>query len=195
MSRIAVALIAFAFPVAAMAAPESYTVDPLHTFPHFEVSHFDFSTMHGRFDNTSGKITLDRVAKTGTVDIAIDAASITTGFSKDPSGKRSRDEHLRSPDFFDVAEFPKIVFKSTKVNFKGDDVASVEGTLTMIGVTKPVMLTLTHFKCAVDPLNKREKCGADAFGQIRRSDFGMKYALPGVGDDLKLAFEIEAFKD
>lgn len=195
MSRIAVALLVSVFPLAAVAAPETYTVDPLHTFPHFAVSHLGFSTMHGRFDRASGKITLDRAAKTGAVDIAIDAASIDTGFSKDPGGKRSRDEHLRSPDFFNVVEFPKITFKSVKVNFKGGEVASVEGNLTMVGVTKPVTLTVTRFKCGADPFGKKERCGADAVGQIKRSDFGIKYALPAVGDDLKLTFEIEAIRD
>ena len=94
-----------------------------------------------------------------------------------------------------MAEFPKITFKSTKVNFKGNDVTSVEGNLTLTGVSRPVTLAVTHSKCGQNPLNKKEMCGADAVGQIKRSDFGMKYALPAVGDDFKLTFEIEAYKD
>lgn len=179
-----------ALPVSALAA-DSYTVDPPHTYPHFSVNHLGFSTMQGRFDKTSGKITLDRAAKSGSVEIAIESASLSTGFAK-------RDEHLRSPDFFNVAEFPTIGYKSTAVRFKGDTPASVEGNLTLLGVTKPVTLTIDAFNCGtdpMDPLKKKQKCGADASAQIKRSDFGMKFALPNVGDDIKLVFEIEAIKN
>jgi polyisoprenoid-binding protein YceI len=179
-------LIAASLPLAAHA--ESYTVDPAHTYPHFSISHLGFSTMQGRFDKTSGKITLDRAAKSGSVDITIEAASVSTGFAK-------RDEHLKSPDFFNAAEFPSITYKSSAVKFKGDTPATVEGNLTMLGVSKPVTLTIDAFKCGTNPMNKKEECGAAASGQFKRSDFGMKYGLPGVGDDIKLEFEVEAYKD
>lgn len=181
------ATLAFALPVSALAA-DSYTVDPAHTYPHFSISHLGFSTMQGRFDKTSGKVTLDRAAKTGSVDIAIEAASISTGFAK-------RDEHLRSPDFFNVAEFPTITYKSTAIKFKGDKPASVEGNLSMAGVTKPVTLNIDAFNCGTNPMNKKDECGAAASAQLKRSDFGIKYGLPNVGDDVKLVFEIEAIKD
>ena len=172
-------------------AAESYTVDPPHTFAHFSISHLGFSTMQGRFDRSSGKVTLDRAAKNGSVDIAIDANSISTGWAK-------RDQHLSSPDFFNAAEFPTITYKSSAVKFKGDYPASVEGNLTLIGVTKPVTLSIDAFKCGIDPMDpmkQKEKCGAAVSAQIKRSDFGMKYGLPAVGDDIKLVFEIEAYKD
>jgi len=180
-------LLAASLPLAAHAA-ESYTVDPAHTFPHFSISHLGFSTMQGRFDKSSGKVTLDRAAKTGSVDIAIEAASVSTGFAK-------RDEHLKSPDFFNAAEFPTITYKSSSMKFKGDAPASVEGNLTLLGVSKPVTLTIDAFKCGANPMNKKEECGAAASGQFKRSDFGMKFGLPGVGDDIKLVFEVEAYKD
>jgi len=180
-------LLAVSLPLAAHAG-DSYTVDPAHTFPHFTINHLGFSTMHGRFDKTSGKITLDRAAKTGSVDIAIESASVSTGFAK-------RDEHLKSPDFFNAAEFPSITYKSSSMKFKGDAPVSVEGTLTLLGVSKPVTLTLTEFKCGDNPMSKKPECGAGATAQIKRSDFGMKFGLPGVGDDIKLEFEIEAYKD
>src|SRR4051794_24363250 len=91
----------------ALAAPESYTVDPGHTYPSFEISHLGFSTQRGRFDKTTGRLTLDREAKSASVEISIDANSIDTGNAK-------LEEHLRKPDFFDVAQFPAITFKSTK---------------------------------------------------------------------------------
>lgn len=174
-------------PLGAVAA-ESYSVDPAHTYALFSVSHFGYSTMHGRFDKSSGKVTLDRAAKTGTVDITIEAASISTGFAK-------RDDHLRSPDFFNAAEYPTVTYKSGSIKFKGDTPASVEGKLTLLGVTRPVTLTIDAFKCGPNPMNQKEECGAAASAQIKRSDFGMKAFLPGVGDDIKLEFEIEAFKD
>ena len=179
-------LLAASLPLAAHA--DSYTVDPAHTFPHFSISHLGFSTLQGRFDKTSGKIMLDRAARTGSVDIAIDATSVSTGFAK-------RDEHLKSPDFFNAAEFPSITYKSSAVKFKGDTPASVEGNLTLLGVTKPVTLTIDAFNCGANPMNKKEECGAAASTQFKRSDFGMKFGLPGVGDDIKLVFEIEAYKD
>jgi len=179
--------LAVALPFSALAA-DNYTIDSAHTFPHFSISHLGFSTMQGRFDNTSGKVTLDRKAKSGSVEIEIQAASISTGHAK-------RDDHLRGPDFFTTEEFPTISYKSTKFNFKGDTPASVEGNLTMLGVSKPVTLTIDAFNCGVHPMNKKDVCGAAASAMIKRSDFGIKYGIPNIGDDVKLVFEIEAIKD
>ena len=191
LKRISVATLIFAvFPIASYAA-ESYTIDPSHTYPHFSVSHLGFSTMQGRFDKSSGKVTLDRAAKKGSVELVIEAASISTGWAK-------RDEHLRGPDFFNAAEFPSVTYKSSAVKFQGDSPSSVEGTLTLLGVSKPVTLSIDTFKCGIDPmdpLRQKEKCGAAASTQIKRSDFGMTYGLPNAGDDIKLVFEVEAYKD
>lgn len=170
------------------AAAESYTLDPTHTYPHFAISHLGFSSMHGRFDRTSGRFTIDRAARTGSVEAIIETASLSTGLQK-------RDDHLRSPDFFNTAEFPQAIYKSIAVRFNGDTPAMVEGNLTLLGVTRPVTLTIVAFKCGVNPMNKRAMCGIDAIANLKRSDFGMKYALPGVGDDLKLTLEVEAYKD
>ncbi len=170
------------------AAAESYTLDPTHTYPHFAISHLGFSSMHGRFDRTSGRFTIDRAARTGSVEAIIETASLSTGLQK-------RDDHLRSPDFFNTAEFPQAIYKSIAVRFNGDTPAMVEGNLTLLGVTRPVTLTIIAFKCGVNPMNKRAMCGIDAIANLKRSDFGMKYALPGVGDDLKLTLEVEAYKD
>lgn len=182
--------IGVALPLSALAA-DSYTIDPTHTYPRFSINHLGFSTMQGRFDKTSGKVTLDRAAKTGSVELAIESASISTGFAK-------RDEHLKSPDFFNAAEFPTITYKSTAIHFKGDTPASVDGNLTIMGVSKPVTFTINAFNCGpdpMDPLKKAQKCGADASAQIKRSDFGVKYAVPAVGDEVKLVLEIEAVKN
>jgi polyisoprenoid-binding protein YceI len=190
MKRYALAILLTAsLPLSAQAASESYSIESPHTFPNFTISHLGFSTMHGRFDKTSGKITLDRAAHKGSVDITIDTASIDTGFAK-------RDEDLRAPDFFDVAEFPTMTYKSDKMKFKGDVPVSVDGKLTLIGVTKPVKLTIDHFHCAKNPMNpSKYKCGADASASIKRSEFGMTHFLPAIGDDINIKLEIEADRD
>jgi len=180
--------IAAAIAIPAIAAPESFTVDPRHTFPSFEVSHLGFSTQRGRFNKTSGKIALDRAANTGSVDIVIDTASLDTGLDK-------LEEHLRGEDFFNVAKYPTMFFRSSAVSFKGDVPVAADGELTMLGVTKPVTLTITSFACGVHPISKKDTCGADATASILRSDFGMKYALPAVGDTVKLLIQVEATRD
>lgn len=165
----------------------SYEIDPTHTYPNFEISHLGYSTMHGRFNSTKGSLELDLDKGKGSVDITIDAASIDTAFKK-------RDDHLRSPDFFNVSEFPEITFKSTKVKFNGKQSASVTGNLSMLGVSKTVTLDVKSITCKPHPFNKKEVCGFDAETKINRSDFGMKYGLPAIGDSVKIHLEVEAIK-
>ncbi len=181
------ALLASAMAMPAYAA-ETFSTDPSHTYPAFEVSHLGFSLARGRFDKTTAKVSLDRAAKTGSVEVSIDAASISTGWAK-------RDDHLRGEDFFNVAKFPTLNYKSTAFKFEGDRLASVEGELTLLGVSKPVTLAVTGFRCGTHPMNKKELCGADAAATIKRSDFGMKYGLPAIGDEVRIAIGIEAFKN
>ena len=195
MSRIAIALVAAAVPLAAFAAPENYTMDPYHTYPQFEVSHLGFSHMRGRFDRTTGKFTVDRAARTGSLELVVQTASISTGDNDKGSRPRARDEHLRSPDFFNVAEFPTMTFKGTGVRFQGDNVQSIDGQITLLGVTRPLTITLDTWKCGPHPVSKKEMCGGNAQGTVKRSDFGMKFGIPAVGDELKLWIEFEAYKD
>jgi polyisoprenoid-binding protein YceI len=177
----------FVLPASAMAAMDTYDLDPTHTYPNFTINHLGFSTMHGRFNSSMGTIQLDLAGKKGSVEITIEAASIDTGFKK-------RDDHLRSPDFLNVVEYPQITYKSTKVSFTGDKQATVEGNLTIMGVTKPVTLNVTSINCGVHPFNKKEVCGFDANATIKRSDFGVKYGLPAIGDEMKLQLEAEGVK-
>ena len=167
------------------AAPVTYQIDPTHTFPTFEISHFGFSTYRGRFDKTSGNITLDRDKKTGSADVTIDVASVSTGVPK-------LDDHLRNPDFFDAAKYPTIRFKSQDFKFNGDKLSAVNGNLTMHGVTKPVSLTVSSFLCGEHPLKKTPMCGADATTTLKRSDFGISKYSPNIGEDVLLRIEIEA---
>ena len=166
---------------------ETYELDPAHTYPHFTVNHLGFSTMHGRFNTTSGTITIDKAKGTGSVNIEVDVNSIDTAHAK-------RDEHLRGPDFFNAAEFPKMTYKSTKVTINKDNSAVVEGNLTIMGVSQPVTLNVEKMNCGVHPFNKKEVCGFDATATIKRSDFGIKYGLPAIGDEINMNIEAEGVK-
>lgn len=195
MSKLTVALFAAALPLSALAAPENYTIDPFHTFPNFEVDHLGMSNMRGQFTKTTGKFSIDRAAKTGTLEITVQTASITTGDGDKAGRPRARDEHLRSPDFFNVAEFPTMSYKSTAVKFNSDNPDTINGNLTLLGVTKPLVLRVENWKCGPNPMNKKEMCGGNASGSFKRTDFGMKYGVPNVGDEIKLWIEIEGYKD
>lgn len=166
-------------------AADTYVIEPTHTYPMFEISHLGFSTTRGGFNKTDGKIVLDMAKKTGSVDIVIDANSLTTPVPK-------LDEHLKNEDFFDVEKYPTITFKSNQLTFEGDTLKSVTGDLTMHGVTKPVTLAVTHFVCKDHPMLKKPHCGADAEATIQRSDWGISTYSPAVGEDVKLKIQIEA---
>src|SRR5512144_2367667 len=127
MSKTLTLLLVAAVPLTAAAAPDSYTVDPYHTFPNFSVDHLGLSTLYGRFGKTTGKFVVDHAAKSGSVELSIDTASIDTGDPDKGSRARSRDEHLRSADFFNAAEFPKMTYKSTAVAFSGDNPKEIDG--------------------------------------------------------------------
>lgn len=163
-----------------------YKIDPAHTFPNFTISHLGFSTMHGQFAKTKGSLEYDQASGTGSVSITIDTASIYTGFAK-------RDKHLRSPDFFNAVEFPEMTFKSTSAKLSGGN-GTVEGKLTIMGVTKDVTLKVSKIHCGKHPFNPKitEVCGFDATTMIKRTDFGMKYGLPAIGDEVNITLEVEA---
>jgi polyisoprenoid-binding protein YceI len=189
-------LAALLAPLPLFASPVNYTIDPLHSFPNFTVNHLGMTMIHGRFERMTGKVTLDSAAKTGAFEVKIPTATVSTGDARREGGTpRSRDEHLRSADFFNSSEFPEMVYKSTKLNFAGDKLESVEGNLTLLGVTKPVKLNVTHFNCGPHPGNKRAMCGAYVEGTIKRTDFGMKFGVPAVSDEVKLAIGVEAYQD
>ena len=192
MARQAAAVVAASFVIVAngaWATEESYTIDPVHSQPIFEVRHMGYSLQRGSFTKLSGKITLDREARKGSVDITIDAASIRT---IDPR----LDARVKGEDFFDVAKYPAITFKSSNLVFDGDRVAAVDGELTLLGVTKPVRLKVSDVICGEHPINKHSMCGADATALIKRSDWGMNYGIPRVvGDEVRIIVPIEARKD
>jgi polyisoprenoid-binding protein YceI len=186
---------ALALPFAVNANPESYTIDPTHTYAYFEVEHLGVSVQRGRFERNSGKFTLDRVAKSGSVELNVETASVSSGDNVKGSRPRTLDDHLKTADFFNVAEFPRMAFKSTGVKFAGDNPAEIAGNLTLLGVTKPVTLKVERWVCKDNPMSKKPMCGGNATASLKRTDFGMKYGVPAIGDDVRLWVSIEGYKD
>lgn len=164
---------------------ETYIVDPLHTTTTFSVSHLGLSVQRGSFGKTTGTVTLDRAEKKGSIDVAIDASSVT-------SGSQPRETMLKGEDYFDAGRYPSITFKSTNVKFDGERVVGADGELTMRGVTKPVMLSVADFKCAMHPMTKRPACGAEVTATVKRSEFGMTKNQASTADDVRIAIAIEA---
>jgi polyisoprenoid-binding protein YceI len=152
--------------------------------------------MRGRFEKPTGKFTLDTAAKTGTLEIVIETKTLSTGDPERDGRPRTRDEHLRTPDFFNVAEFPTMTYKADSLKFKGDDLEVIEGSLTLLGVTKPVPLRILRWKCGPDPRTqgKRYQCGGNATGTFKRSDFGMKFGVGPVGDEVTLWISFYGFR-
>lgn len=182
----AAAVAATAF--AATASAANYTIDPNHTQATFSFQHLGLSTFNGKIPAKSGTVALDSAQNIGSVEVVFDLKGIATGVP-------DFDEHLRSADFFQVEKHPTAVFKSNKVTFNGETPASVAGNLTIKGITKPVTLKVTSFKCVDQhPMEKTPACGANATASIKRSDFGMTYALPAVLDEIKLEVGIEALQ-
>jgi polyisoprenoid-binding protein YceI len=173
----------------AIAAPITYNVDPGHTYPSFEADHFGgLSVWRGKFTKSSGKISLDKDKGAGTVEITVDASSIDFGHAK-------LNEHAQSAEMFDVAKFPTAVYKGTLAKFKDGSPTEVDGELTLHGVTKPVTLTINQFKCILNPMIKKEVCGADASTTFNRSDFGISYGDKyGFKQEVKLQIQVEAIK-
>jgi polyisoprenoid-binding protein YceI len=195
MRRLTLGALALAVPIAVTAAPETYTIDPIHSFSHFAVDHLGVTTIWGRFDRMVGKFTIDRAAKKGALELDIDTASVSTGDADRGARPRSRDDHLRSADFFNVAEFPRMTYKATEVTFNGDSPAEVAGQLTLLGATRPVTLKIGRWVCKDHPFSKKPMCGGEALAVFKRTDFGMKYGVPAVGDEIRVVVGFEAYKD
>jgi polyisoprenoid-binding protein YceI len=173
---------------AASAATATYTIDPDHTYPSFEAPHMGISIWRGKFNKSSGKITLDKEAKTGTVDITIDINSIDFGHAK-------LNEHALTADLFHTSKYPQATYTGKLTGFVKGAPTRVVGELTLHGVTKPVELKILSFKCIPHPMLKRELCGADAFVVIQRDQFGIDAGKDyGFKMDTTLRIQVEALK-
>jgi len=179
-------LAAVLLPAAASAA--TYEIETHHTYPSLEMSHMGISVWRGKFNKSSGTVSYDRKAKTGTVDIKTETASID--FGHDEMNKHSVDK-----DWLNAAEFPTLSYKGKLVfKGKGDSPVAVDGELTLRGVTKPLKLKINSFKCIDHPFYKKEVCGADAEGTLDRVDYGMtQYAGKGM-DKILIRVQVEAIK-
>lgn len=173
----------------ASAASTTYTVDPDHTHPSFEVDHFGgLSTWRGTFKKTSGTVILDTEAKTGTVNVVIDTATIDFAHDK-------LNEHVSGPEMLDVAKYPSAEYKGKFVEFANGAPRTISGELTLHGVTKPVSLTINSFKCFEHPMLKKQVCGADASGRFNRADFGVNYGQQyGFKQDVLLRIQVEGVR-
>lgn len=175
---------------AGVAAAQTYVIDPVHSQPLWETRHIGMGSQHGSFGKLSGKVVLDRAARKGEVDLTIDATSLRSFDSR-------LDSLLKGDRFFNIEKFPTITFKSTAVNFENDRIASVDGDLTMVGVTRPVSLKVVSFNCGENPFNKKPMCGADAVTVIKRSDWGITTGLNlgNPADEVTLRMPVEAYRE
>jgi polyisoprenoid-binding protein YceI len=166
----------------------TYTLDPIRTTPRFEIYNLALFTVSGQFNESSGTITMDRDKGLASVDATIQVSSLTTGIAK-------RDEDLLGPQFFDAARFPTMGFQSGRVSYLSNDTATVEGSFTLHGITRPVTLHVTRIQCSPTLPDKKEVCSFDSWTKIRRSDFGIKAYLPLIADEVKLMIDSEAIED
>lgn len=182
------ALVALAS-AASLAAPVNYEIDPSHTFPSFEADHMGISVWRGKMNKSSGSVVYDKATGAGSVDIAIDPASID--FGQDALNDWGRGEH-----FFDVAKFPKASFKGRFDGFANGAPTRLVGELTLHGVTRPMTLAINKLKCIPHPMLKRELCGADAAGSFKRDEFGLDAGKDyGFKMDVDLRIQVEAIAE
>ena len=169
-------------------AADKLDIDPAHTNIAFMIDHLGYSMTLGRFGEFDIALAFDQSQVANSkLDVTVMTDSLSTFHEK-------RDEHLRSPDFFNTAEFPEMTFTSTAIEQTGDNTGRVTGDLTLLGVTRPVTLDVTFNKAAPHPFNNKMTVGFSARGMLKRSDFGMSYGLPAVGDEVQLIIEAEAVK-
>lgn len=167
------------------AAADDYQIDPRHTFPSFEVSHLGISLQRGRFNKVSGSITLDAAGGKGSLELIVDAASIDMGFE-------DWNRQMRSEDWFDTERHPTLAFRGQDFEFREGKPVAVDGMLTLLGVSRPLRLTVHSFGCTVNPFNKRTICGANVEARLRRSEFGMTRSLSSIGDEVVIRSAVEA---
>lgn len=169
------------------AAPETFQLDPTHTYVLWQINHLGFSQQVGKW-YASGSLTVDKDKPVNSkVEAEIKIDSLTTGLN-------DLDEHLKGQLFLDAAKFPTATFKSDKVTMTGDKTAKVHGSLTLHGVTKPVVLNVTFNQAGINPVTENYTMGFSATTSIKRSDFGIKTLLPALGDEVKIEIGAEGFQ-
>lgn len=173
-----------------LARADNYAIDPTHAHAAFRVSHLGFSHTLGQFKDISGALTFDQENPEAS------AVSVTIGTASVDSANEARDEHLRKPDFLNVEAYPTMTFTSTGVEVTGENTGKVTGDLTLLGVTKPVTLDVTFNQAGPHPFDPSKIiAGFSATGEIDRTDFGMAYAAPAIGEKVEIMIEVEARKE
>jgi polyisoprenoid-binding protein YceI len=167
---------------------DTWQIDPPHSSAQFSVRHMGISTVRGAFTKVSGNVQYEPsdLSKTS-VDVTIDAASVDTRVEM-------RDNHLRSPDFFDVAKYPTLTFKSKRVELAGKGRLKVTGDLTIHGVTKTVVLDVEGPSDPIKDPKGNQHMGASATAKINRQDFGVSGVPVMVGDDISITIDVELVK-
>lgn len=182
---IVLSVLLFSIPFSALAA-ETYQLDPMHTYVLWYINHFGFSTQVGKFTNVEGTLVVDEAKpQNSVINVTIPMDKIATGLPK-------LDEHLAGEDFFNVQKFPTGSFKSTKVVVTGKNTGKVYGTLTLMGIAKPVVLNVTLLKQGMHPIVNKKSLGFMATTHIKRSEFGLTKYIPALGDDVKIDIGAEA---
>ncbi len=175
-------------PVTAHAAAERYMLDPSHTNVLWHANHMGFSTPSGKFTDVTGTLMLDEQDPSqSSLEVTVKPGSVLTGIPK-------FDDHLKGPDFFNVEKHPAATFKSSRVEVTGKETAKVHGDFTLLGKTMPLVLDVKLNKIGENPMSKVKTAGFSATGTVVRSQYGMNYGLPMVGDEVKLTIEAEATK-
>ena len=171
------------------AKPITYEIDSSHTFPAFEADHMGgLSLWRGKINSTSGEVVLDKDKETGSVNVIMDMSTIDFGHE-------GMNKHAKNSDMFDVEKYPEAVYKGNLTDFIDGAPTKVKGRLTLHGVTKPVDLDIKSFKCRLHPFKLKQVCGADAYGNIMRDDFGVDYAKRlGFKMEVALRIGVEAIK-
>lgn len=192
MKQVRVGMVAAALMMAGsmLAQSSSWTIDSAHSGVEFQIKHLGVSTVRGNFSGVTGTVVWDdKNVSASHVDAVVDATTISTGQAK-------RDEHLKSPDFFDVAKYPTLKFHSTSVKRAGDGKLQVIGDLTLGGQTKPVTLDVDGPAAPQKGMGGKTVSGFSASGMIKRTDFnfGQKYAAPMLSDEVKFTIDLEVSK-
>jgi polyisoprenoid-binding protein YceI len=168
-------------------AADAYNLDGMHSMPAFTFKHLKLSAFRGRFEQIAGTIEFDPVQHNGRADITVSIDSVSTGVPM-------LDQFLKSAKFFDASRFPTATFQSKSFRFSGDQLVSVNGDLSLHGITKPVVLDVVDFSCREHPLLKVPSCGADARVMIKRSEFGLDAFTGNDSDEVEVDIAVEALK-
>jgi polyisoprenoid-binding protein YceI len=174
--------------VASYGAQEAYRVVPARTHPRLSLGYFGYSVPLAKFTRSSGRVLFDRKMRTASADVVLETESIDTGYP-------AIDRLLRGDEFLHVERFPTAIFRSSQVAFVGERPVSIDGTLTLKGATRPVRLVVQSFKRLPPSSRKKETLVVSAVANVRRSDFGVGWVIPNVGDEIRVDIEIEVEKE